>query len=77
MTVCDVVFKLTGSIIPVGDSHEDARRLDNLKVVCELVNTLVADIDQVASATGDHMASIKEAKNYAEEFLTNTLGIKE
>jgi hypothetical protein len=72
-----VVMKLTGPIMPIGDSGEDARRLENLKALCFLVDRLVSDIDDVASARDFHMASVKAAKDYASNFLTKTLGIED
>jgi len=77
MNLYEIVRKLTGPINPVGDAGQDARRLENLKVVCELVNTLVADIDRVASTPFVHKASVNEAQKVADQFLTSTLGIKE
>ena len=77
MELYDVVMKLNGPITPLGDSSADGARLDNLKDLCSLVDALVSAIDEVAMETGDHMASVKTAKDCAADFLTNTLGIKE
>jgi hypothetical protein len=76
MELYDVVTKLTGPVRPIGDSGEDARRLENLKTLCGLVDRLVFDIDTVATTPGDHMASVKAAKDFAGSFLTS-LGIAE
>lgn len=75
MELIDVVIKLNGYITPVGDASIDHKRFENLKNLCALVNTLVGYIDDVAFTKGDHMASIKQAKDYADNFLTKTLGI--
>lgn len=77
MELYDVVKKLIGPIEPVGDSHIDAERLENLKVACDLVDKLVQDINAVAFSVGDHMASVKAAKNYADGFIRLTLCITE
>lgn len=69
MDLYDVVKKLTGPINPIGDSRADEDRLANLKATCDLVGRLVADIDAVSDDRGDHMASVKIAKCYAEKFL--------
>lgn len=78
MTNTDVVKKLIGNIRPVGETNEDGRRLENLKLMCELVNDLVTEIDDVHydfKEMSEH--SIKEASDYASNFLTKTLGIEE
>jgi hypothetical protein len=77
MELYDVVMKLTGPVRPLGETNEDARRLDNLKSLCGLVDRLVTEIDAVASGRGFRMASVKAAKDFAGNFLTRTLGIQE
>lgn len=73
-----VISKLIGSVAPVGSSEIDEDRLLNLKVMCEVVNRLVGDIDNVSYNNKDaYQASIKKAQQYANNFLTETLGIKE
>ena len=77
MELYDVVMKLTGPVMPVGDSRQDEERLKNLVELCDLVDRLHTEIDEVASMRGwDHMASVKKAKDYAGSFLTR-LGIEE
>jgi hypothetical protein len=76
MELYDVVMKLTGPVMPIGDCGEDERRLSNLVALCTLVDRLHTEIDDVASASGDYQASVKKAKNYASDFLTR-LGISE
>lgn len=76
--IIEVVRKLTGQINPVGESTEDHFRLENLKMLCEVVNELVSDIDHVAYRYKNRYEhSIKECQKHAENFITNTLGIKE
>ncbi|HEY4755800.1 MAG TPA: hypothetical protein VIH28_07090 [Ignavibacteriaceae bacterium] len=77
MTNYDVVKKLIGEIRPVGKSEVDAKRLENLKAMCELMNEIHSAIDAVAyDFKDDHQASIKNAVEYANNFL-NKLGIVE
>ena len=47
MTTHDVVKKLIGNISPVGESNEDAKRLENLKEMCSLVEAILYDIDDI------------------------------
>ena len=77
MELYDVVMKLTGQVMPIGDSRADEDRLNNLVELCDLVDRLHTEIDEVASLKGlGHMASVKKAKDYASGFLSH-LGIEE
>jgi hypothetical protein len=77
MTHTEIVQKLIGNIQPLGDSSRDPERFENLKAMCELVNNLVTAIDDVAYQYSEsHEYSVKEMGQYADNFLTKTLGIK-
>ena len=65
----DVVIKLTGPIDPVGETNEDNRRLDNLKVLTELVDRLLFDIGGVASKRVSPEYSVRRAGDFAFKFL--------
>lgn len=76
MTNYDVVKKLIGNIRPVGETNEDAKRFENLKALCELMNKIHTDIDAVAyDFKDDKQKSVKEACDYANKFL-DKLGIE-
>ena len=78
MTNTDIVNKLIGNINPIGKTEIDKERLKNLKEMCELVNDLVTQIDTVSYNCKDRQEhSMKIAGEYAHNFLTNILGIKE
>lgn len=78
MTNTDVIKKLIGDIQPAGSTEVDDVRFENLKAMCKLVNELVYEIDSVAYANKDkHQHSMREMGEYAYNFLSNTLGIKE
>lgn len=70
MTNTEIVMKLIGQIKPVGMSHVDGERLDNLKELCSLVEALNAQIYNVAN---DHLHnnehSIVLCQQYAKKFL--------
>jgi predicted translin family RNA/ssDNA-binding protein len=77
MTNYDVVKKLIGKINPEGNSAVDYQRFENLKSMCELMDSIHTDIDALAYSYKDcHEASIKKCVDYANEFL-NKIGIKE
>lgn len=77
MEIKDIVLKLVGDVNPIGETNTDNKRFENLKVLCELVNELVGIIDNVHYSNKDFQEfSIKRASEYANNFLTNNLGIK-
>lgn len=78
MTHLEIVKKLIGPISPVGKSEVDSERLENLKAFCSLVNEMVTEIDSVSYNYGhSHEHSVKVMANYAETFLSKTLGISD
>ena len=48
MDIHEVVGKLVGRIDPVGETNEDNRRFENLKIMADLVNKLLFNIDEVS-----------------------------
>ena len=72
-----VVKKLIGNINPVGCTRTDDDRLENLKVMCELADKLLTDIDDMAyNNRHSHEHSVKVAVEYAKSFY-DKIGIKE
>lgn len=71
MELKEIVQKLVGSITPAGESHLDTKRLENLKVMCDLVEDLVYEITFVARDEDRYEASMKEMGTYARKFLDN------
>lgn len=71
-----VVTKLIGPIDPVGETDLDNERFENLKAQCQVVEELIMRIQHVANTCkGRHEFSVKRAGEYADRFLTNTIGI--
>ena len=68
----EVIKKLIGPIEPIGESQTDAKRLENLKSMCELVSCLLNDIYGAAYYRGRYESSMKEIGNYAQNFIDNT-----
>ncbi|AXF52729.1 MAG: hypothetical protein [Circular genetic element sp.] len=68
--VVEVVKKVVGEIKPQGAAHIDHTRLENLKKMCEVVETLIYQIKDVSYERNRQEHSIKEAGVYAHEFLT-------
>lgn len=69
MIHADIVRKLIGPINPVGESYTDEERLENLKQLCNLVESLLLDIDEVAFHKNRPEYSIKRAGDYADKFI--------
>ena len=78
MALDEVVMKLVGKITPIGKSEVDEERLENLKMLCDLVDKLVTKIDEVGYDNKDrYEASMRRAGEFAYNFITKTLGINQ
>lgn len=68
---------MVGDIQPVGETNTDNRNFENLKILCEVVDDLVYDIDSVHSRNEiSKEFSVKRAADYAIDFIRDTLGIE-
>jgi hypothetical protein len=74
MELSDVVDKLIGNVEPVGETHEDGRRLENLESMVRLTDHLIEKLMQVEKSKNSYMASVKKAGVYTNKHL---LGWKE
>lgn len=75
-TLYEVIKKLVGNIAPIGETNEDDKRFENLKVLTDLLDQLLFDIDHVARQKNRQEHSIQRAGKYASNFF-DRLGIKE
>lgn len=70
-TIYEVIEKITGQIRPIGASHVDSERLDNLDTMCKVVTLMIADIKKMVDDHKDaHEFSVRVAVKAGEEFLT-------
>lgn len=77
MEYTKIVTKLIGPIDPVGETNADNERFENLKAQCRLVKELIMRIQYVANSNKNKQEhSMKRAGDYADVFLTTTLGIQ-
>ncbi len=75
--IYELVKKLVGEIEPVGETHIDDKRFENLKKIIELMDNLLTEIDDIYFQNKDKQEySIKRAVKYIDDFF-NRLGIKE
>jgi hypothetical protein len=78
MTIHEVVKKLVGEIRPIGETNEDNRRFENLKIMTNLIHALVLDIDEMIYDNKNHQEfSIKRAADFGCKFIRDDLGIKD
>lgn len=69
----EIVEKLVGNIQPAGESNLDTQRLENLKVMCGLVEDLVWEINQVSKDKDRYESSMKVMGVYANNFMYNLI----
>ncbi len=67
----ELVTKLSGKIEPLGESHEDDFRFENLENTIELTEKLIQDIIMVARWKDHHAHSIDKAGTRADEFINH------
>jgi hypothetical protein len=78
MNYTEIVEKLIGEIKSIGESNTDEIRFENLVNMCNLVNNLIVEIDNMAYLNMNRKeASMNKAGQYAYKFLFETLNIKE
>jgi len=71
-----IVKKLIGPINPVGETHTDGDRLENLRQMCDLCEKMIVAINEVAYKNSDRVEhSMKEAGKHAQFFL-NEIGVR-
>lgn len=74
MTNHDVVKKIIGEIKPIGETNTDSDRFESLKEMCQLVENLLFDIDDLIYKNLDAKeASIKKCVDYARNFMRKTV----
>jgi hypothetical protein len=71
MTHLEIVKKLIGDIRPIGKSEVDAERFENLKAMCKLADAVGFDF------RNDKEGSIRKCSDYAQKFMTETMGINQ
>ena len=71
MKIKEIVQKLVGSITPAGESNLDTKRLENLKIMCGLIEDLVYEVNYVSRNKDRYESSMKVMGEYADKFLRN------
>jgi hypothetical protein len=74
MKIYEVVVKLIGPIMPIGETNTDDERLENLKEMTNLVDRLIYDIGCVIHNKNRPEYSMKKAGKFADDFF-DSLGL--
>ena len=69
MELLEIVMKLIGPVMPVGETREDERRLENMKVLTELVDRLLFEVDSASHNADRVEASMKAVGVHARDFM--------
>ena len=69
-TIYQVITKLIGPINPQGETNTDNERFENIKVMTEVTEMLIRDIDDVAYKNKDRQEySMKRAGEHASKWM--------
>jgi len=70
MEIDDIVMKFIGAIEPVGETHIDDERFENLKELTILIDALLTRVYEIPHYHSDKKEfSIKRSCDYASDFL--------
>ena len=69
MDLYPIVIKLNGPIEPIGKTETDTERLENLKLLTQLIDELLIDVHHVAEEQNRSEFSIKVAGQFAKRYL--------
>ena len=72
MTNKDVVMKLIGAVNPVGETHTDDARFENLKELCGLIDEPAYEVRPLITRKHTCEYSIRRAGEYAEKYIADT-----
>jgi hypothetical protein len=70
MKLDEIVMKLVGPVMPIGESNADSQRLENLRVLTMLIEDLLYEVAVVSKNKDRHEASMKKAGVLGDEFLS-------
>lgn len=76
MNIHEVITKLVGPIKPIGETQTDNDRFENLKIMIDLVDKLLSDIDEIIHYKDRQEYSMKRAGEYADKAF-DRFGIEE
>lgn len=65
----EILMRLNGPIRPTGEHGTDEHRLENLKRLTALVDSLLGEIDDISRVADSHEASVKAIGQHAYKFM--------
>ncbi len=65
----DVVMRIVGPVMPVGDTYADGKRLTNLENLTDLIGELLIEVQSAAASCDRPEASMREIGIFARDFL--------
>ena len=69
MELNEIVRRIVGETQPVGIFSLDHKAQENLKNLTDLIDSLIADVDNVARCAGTGEHSVETAAKYAKDYL--------
>ena len=66
--IIEVIDKLVGGIVPIGESNYDAKAKKNLEMMIEIIGHYVDEIFYIAQ-NKSYMASVQDCQKMAEHFI--------
>jgi hypothetical protein len=64
-SIYEIVHKLIGNVIPIGDTYIDDKRLINLSKQMELIDLLLQDLIEASGFKDNHEYSMKQIGDFA------------
>ena len=71
MVLHETICTLVGPIEPMGETNADARRIENIRVLTELVDMLLDDIQDVTRFVQRPEDSIRQIADHAAAFMND------
>lgn len=70
LVLYEIIQKLVGDVMPLGDSGKDTERLKNLETFCALTDRLIDKIEEVSiRSKGSHEDSVQRIGVIADKFM--------
>ena len=67
----EIVMRLIGPVHPTGEHETDQKRMGNLKIMVELVDRLLFDINEASNCADRQEESMRLIGVYARVFIKN------
>lgn len=68
-TIVEAVLKLIGEVEPVGETHEDNKRYENLKILEVVYETLTRKLVNISNGRHDNRDSVAQSGKLATRIL--------